>query len=80
MSMNVRALKELRRKAGLTQENLAHLAGISTSLLAKIEIGRGNPTALTIRKIAQGLSKSLGLPVNTVLIQLMAESEEAPHA
>lgn len=49
-------IKELRKKAGLTQEKLAELIGIETSSLSGIESGRHFPSLLTAEKIAQTLN------------------------
>jgi predicted transcriptional regulator len=44
-------LKELRRKVGLTQSELAARVGISQSLVARIETGQVNPSVLTLKRI-----------------------------
>ena len=54
-----RAIRELREKRGLSQEDLAHEAGITTSTLSTIERGQSNPTWGTVKGIAQGLGVSL---------------------
>lgn len=54
-----KAIRELRDKRGLSQEDLAHKAGITTSTLSTIERGRSNPTWGTVKGIAQGLGVSL---------------------
>jgi transcriptional regulator with XRE-family HTH domain len=50
------AVRELRLKRGLTQEALAHAAGITVGHLSKIERGRSNPTWETLLAIADGLA------------------------
>ena len=54
-----KAIRELRDKRGLSQEDLAHESGITTSTLSTIERGQSNPTWGTIKGIAQGLGVSL---------------------
>jgi len=53
------AIRQLRQKRGLTQEDLAHKAGITTGTLSLIERGHANPTWATIKEIAAGLDVSL---------------------
>lgn len=49
------AIKEFRLSRGLTQSQLAEEAGISTSLLSKIEINNKEPTLSTLLKICYKL-------------------------
>jgi transcriptional regulator with XRE-family HTH domain len=52
-------LKALRNRAGYTQAELADKAGISRGYLARLEIGRQDPTLSVLR----GLAKALNVPV-----------------
>ncbi|MFC1658891.1 helix-turn-helix domain-containing protein [Candidatus Omnitrophota bacterium] len=53
-------IKKLRKKHGLSQEELAKKADITYSTLIKIESGaNGNPTIKTLKKIADALDVSL---------------------
>ena len=52
-------LRELREAAKLTQEDLAHEAGISTSTLSRIERGTYQPRLDTLDKLAQALKVSV---------------------
>lgn len=58
-----RRVKQLRRAAGLTQEALAHKAGVSCGYLARLETGRHDPKLSTLRTLA----KALGVPVTALL-------------
>ena len=49
-------LKENRRRLGITQQELAQRAGISTHYLAMIEIARKFPTADILERLAAALS------------------------
>lgn len=49
-------LVELRRNAGVTQEQLAEAAEIDRVALANIETGRRRPTVTTVHKIAVALN------------------------
>ena len=48
-------LKKLRKSAGLTQEQLAEKAKVSTTYLAYIETGTKRPSLKVINKIAEVL-------------------------
>ena len=51
-------LRRLRKKAGLSQRELARLAGVSQSLIAKIEKGEVNPRISTLIRILRVLDES----------------------
>lgn len=46
-------LTELRSEQGLSQKQLAEAIGVSQSTIAKIEVGRNESTASTVRKLAR---------------------------
>jgi transcriptional regulator with XRE-family HTH domain len=49
-------IKELRKKAGLTQEGLANKAGLSQQVVQQIESGKTkNPTYETMQKLMSAL-------------------------
>jgi transcriptional regulator with XRE-family HTH domain len=48
-------IRRLRKARGLSQETLAHDAGIAMRYLAGIERGEENPSLLVIVKVAQAL-------------------------
>lgn len=52
MALN-RILTELRNERGLSQKELAEGIGVSQSAIAKIELGRNEATASTVRKPAK---------------------------
>lgn len=54
------AIRQLRQKRGITQEDLAHGADITTGTLSLIERGHANPTWGTVRGIADALRVSMG--------------------
>ncbi len=51
-----RRIKELRKNAGLTQEQLAEMINIETTSLSGIESGRHFPSLPTIEKISKNLN------------------------
>ena len=55
-----RAIRQLREKRGLTQEAVAHEAGVTASTYGLIERGHSNPTWATARDIAGALGVSIG--------------------
>lgn len=54
-----KAIRRLREKRGLTQEAVAHGAGITTATLGVIERGLSNPTWATLEGIASALGISM---------------------
>ena len=52
-------LKAYRNAKGWSQEELAHLAGITPAHLGHIERGEGNPTLLTLFSISNALQVDL---------------------
>ena len=63
-----KAIRELRTKAGLSQEALGEQAKIHATWISHIESGRINPTWGNVRRIAKGLDVELA--------QLAALAEE----
>jgi transcriptional regulator with XRE-family HTH domain len=53
------AIRQLRQKRGVTQEDLAHEADITTGTLSLIERGQANPTWGTLKGIAAALDVSI---------------------
>jgi len=49
------ALQRLRQERDLTLEELAKRSDVSTGMLSQIERGLGNPSVLTLHKIAQAM-------------------------
>jgi transcriptional regulator with XRE-family HTH domain len=54
------AVRVLRQRAELTQEALAHAAGITTGTLARIELAQATPRWASIRAIASALEVGIG--------------------
>ncbi|MFD0533421.1 helix-turn-helix domain-containing protein [Actinomadura luteofluorescens] len=78
LAVSVRARRE---RAGLSQGELAKLAGLSAGTLSVVEAGTGNPTVSTLL----ALSKVLGCDVTDLLrdatdpmIRLLRHSDPAP--
>jgi transcriptional regulator with XRE-family HTH domain len=56
-------IKTLRKKRGMTQQELAFLCNFEKSNMSRIEKGKTNPTILTLQKI----SKALKVPLEDLL-------------
>lgn len=52
-------LRTLRRDLGLSQEEVAHRAGIHVTYLSGIERGRRNPSLKNIRRVALALDMAV---------------------
>ena len=48
--------RELRERAGISQEESAHLAGLDRSYIGQVERGERNVSLFNIFKIAKGLN------------------------
>lgn len=48
----------LRKAAGLTQEQLAERSGLSQQYLSDLELGKRNPTVVTLHELAEALGVS----------------------
>ena len=57
MTYELEEVKKIRKKLGMTQTELANRAGVSQSLIAKIESARIDPTYTKTKKIFAALSE-----------------------
>ena len=53
------AIKDMRKAADLTQEQLANKSGVSRSHIAAIETGKYSPTMKTLTAIAAACGKAV---------------------
>jgi DNA-binding XRE family transcriptional regulator len=53
------AIRQLRERSGLSQETVAHNAGLTVSAYARIGRGEANPTWTTVTHIADALGVTL---------------------
>ncbi|MBI1969010.1 CBS domain-containing protein [Candidatus Woesearchaeota archaeon] len=56
MVFDITQLKRIRRQLELTQQQFAQLAGISQSMVAKIEAGRLDPTYSYVKKVEEAIA------------------------
>ncbi len=66
-----RSMLALRKRRGLSLDELARRSGVSKAMLSQIEQEHTNPTVATVWKIARGLDASLG--------DLLGEGAEQPR-
>ncbi len=59
----IKQLKERRDMLTITQETLAELSSVGLRTLKQIESGKGNPTLLTLQKLADVLGMEINLQV-----------------
>lgn len=55
MNLDINQMQKLRKRLNLTQKEFAQKAGISQSMVAKIESGKLDPTYSKVRQIEQAL-------------------------
>ncbi len=56
-TFEIQELKQIRKNLGLSQTELAKLAGVSQSLIAKIESGRIDPAYSKVRTIVEAITR-----------------------
>ena len=62
----IETIKARRKALHVTQETLAELAGVGLRTLKQIESGKGNPTLLTLQKMADVLGLEVYLKLKEV--------------
>lgn len=62
----IQSIKERREMMKVTQETLAELSGVGLRTLKQFESGKGNPTLLTLQKLADVLGMEVRLQVKNV--------------
>lgn len=62
----IKLVKERREMLKITQETLAELSGVGLRTLKQFESGKGNPTLLTLQKIADVLGMEVSLNLKKV--------------
>lgn len=62
----VKAVKERREVMQVTQQTLAELSGVGLRTLKQFESGKGNPTLLTLQKLADVLGMEVCLKLKNL--------------
>jgi len=59
-------VKERRKLLNITQETLAEMSGVGLRTLKQLESGKGNPTIITLEKVADVLGMELVLQIKSM--------------
>ena len=59
-------VKERRKLLNITQETLAEMSGVGLRTLKQLESGKGNPTIITLEKVADVLGMQLVLQIKSM--------------
>ncbi len=62
----IELIQERRKSLKVTQETLAQLSGVGLRTLKQFESGKGNPTLLTLQKLADTLGLEVCLKIKNV--------------
>ena len=62
----IRIIKERRKVMQVTQETLSELSGVGLRTLKQFESGKGNPTLLTLQKLADVLGMEICLKIKNI--------------
>jgi len=73
------AVKALRARRRLTQEQLAERSGLSYKFVGEIERGDANPTILTLDRVAKALAVPISMLVAETQQQQPAEYQMSRH-
>lgn len=71
-----RVLRDLRKEAGLTQEQLGLEAGMQRNFISLMELGQKQPTITSIMRLAQALHQPAGDIVAMVEEELRRNSRK----
>ncbi len=63
----IKTIKERRKVMQVTQKTLAELSGVGLRTLKQFESGKGNPTLLTLHKLADVLGMEICLQIRNVI-------------
>ena len=76
-------IAEARKRAGLTQADLAHRLGSHQSVVARWEAGRTNPDFVTVQRVVRAAGFDLGISIHPVddhdLTLIRRELSLLPH-
>jgi len=62
----IKTIKERREVLQVTQETLAEISGVGLRTLKQFESGKGNPTLLTLQRIADVLGMEVSLKLKNL--------------
>ena len=59
-------IRDRRKQLGISQRDLAEIAGVSLHTLSDLESGRGNPTVATLQRVLAPLGLVLSVHVRDI--------------
>jgi transcriptional regulator with XRE-family HTH domain len=74
-----RVLRDLRKEAGLTQEQLGLEAGMQRNFISLMELGQKQPTITSIIRLSQALQRPAGEIVAMVENELRRSTRKKPR-
>ena len=77
--MDLPRLRDLRRRAVMSQEDLAERSGVARDTISKLETGQRGAYPSTIRKLAAGLDVEPGMLLGGVEYLEEEAAEDAPE-
>ena len=77
--MDLPRLRDLRRRAVMSQEDLAERSGVARDTISKLETGQRGAYPSTIRKLAAGLDVEPGMLLGGVEYLEEETAEDAPE-
>jgi transcriptional regulator with XRE-family HTH domain len=77
--MDLPHLRDLRRRAVMSQEDLAEKSGVARDTISKLETGQRGAYPSTIRKLAAGLEVEPGMLLGGVEYLEKEPTEDAPR-
>ena len=77
--MDLPRLRDLRRRAVMSQEDLAERSGVARDTISKLETGQRGAYPSTIRKLAAGLDVEPGMLLGGVEYLEEEPAEDAPE-
>lgn len=70
-------IRALRKRKGLTQEDMASRCGLHWTYIGGLERGERNPTLTTLHRVAGGLSVPIGDLINTPSFKKAPTTDDA---
>ena len=62
----IKTIKARRETMQVTQDQLAELSGVGLRTIKQFESGKGNPTLLTLQKLADVLGMEVSLKIKNI--------------
>jgi len=62
----IKTIKARRETMQVTQDELAELSGVGLRTIKQFESGKGNPTLLTLQKLADVLGMEVSLKIKNI--------------